>query len=185
MGKVLFGITMVFALVFISACGEQERGIDTNQASQNSSQVQEYKSEDGWSFNYPATWDKVEPNYIQETLTGKTIAFRSMSIDGNFDEWVQNGISKKLKADEADNSLVEKRSVGNQDGSFSKVDYAILSVIDGKETLLKTTVFYDGSYIYEFHTQTPPVMDDEYDLVINSVRTRNNGSIMALPKQRQ
>ena len=44
----------------------------------------------------------------------------------------------------------------------------VLSQMDGSETVLRSTVFFDGKRRYEFYAALPPLSEDEYQALIGS-----------------
>jgi hypothetical protein len=40
--------------------------------------------------------------------------------------------------------------------------------MEARETVLRTTVFFDGSRRYAFYAAVPPVTEEEYALVVGS-----------------
>lgn len=131
----------------------------------------QYNSPDGWSFKYPASWDKVEKDFIRQSATGKTIQFHS-EVTGleALENWIKSEKKRKLSAAEADNSLVEESTVKNKDGRHV-FNYTIRSKMDGAESLLKTTVIFDGKRRYEFNTQIPPVTPGEFKIITDSLKS--------------
>ena len=129
-----------------------------------------YTSADGWAFDYPANWDRVEPTFVQETLTGKTVQFGSgPTSKPELESWIESEIARKLNAAEAGNTLEEPLAVSHR-GNLSVYRYTIRSRIDSSETLLRTTVFFDGSRRYEFYTAIPPVTEEEVEAILDSFR---------------
>jgi hypothetical protein len=127
-----------------------------------------YTSADGWSFEYPANWDRVEPAFVQETVTGKTVSFRSEpTTKSELESWIESEIARKLNAAEAGNTLEEPLAVSHR-GDLIVYRYTIRSRIESSETLLKTTVFFDGTRRYEFDTATPSVTEEEYEAMLDS-----------------
>ena len=132
--------------------------------------TKQYTSSDGWSFDYPANWDRVEPAFVQETLTGKTVQFRSEPTSkSELESWIESEIARKLDADEAENALVKPLVVSQKEG-LTVYQYTIRSRMNSAETLLRTTVFFDGTRRYEFYTAIPPVTEEEYAAILDSFR---------------
>jgi hypothetical protein len=129
-----------------------------------------YTSADGWSFDYPANWDRVEPAFVQETLTGKTVQFGSEpTTKSELESWIESEIARKLDAAEAGSTLEEPLAVSHR-GNLIVYRYTIRSRIESSETLLKTTVFFDGTRRYEFYTAIPPVTEEEVEAILDSFR---------------
>jgi hypothetical protein len=129
-----------------------------------------YTSADGWSFDYPANWDRVEPAFVQETLTGKTVQFGyEPTTKSELESWIESEIARKLDATEAGNTLEEPTTVRHR-GNLIVYRYTIRSRIESSETLLKTTVFFDGTGRYEFYTAIPPVTEEEVEAILDSFR---------------
>jgi hypothetical protein len=55
-----------------------------------------------------------------------------------------------------------------EEGDLTAYRYAIRSRGDGSETLLRTTVFFDGERRYEFQAAIPPVAEEEYAAIVAS-----------------
>jgi len=129
-----------------------------------------YKSSDGWTIDYPSSWNIVEQSFIQEESTGKTVEFFSQSCSKEeLESWIESEIKRKLEAPEADNTLAQALKK-EQSGNLLVYTYTINSKMDGSEWLLKNTIFYDGKRRYEFRTQFPPVTEKEYDEIIKSFK---------------
>lgn len=133
-----------------------------------------YKSTDGWTIDYPSSWDKVEQDYIQEESTGKTVVFFSKGCSKEeLESWIESEIKRKLEATEADNTLAQTLKK-EQSGNLLVYSYTINSKMDGSEWLLKNTIFYDGKMRYEFRTQLPPITEKEYGEIIKSFKIISN-----------
>lgn len=131
----------------------------------------QYNSPEGWSFRYPSSWDKVGNDFVQHTATGKTIEFRSeVTTIEALENWIKSEKKRKVSATEADNDLVEESTVKNKDGRYI-FNYTIRSKMDGSESLLKTTVVFDGKRRYEFYAQIPPVTSEEFKMVTDSLKS--------------
>jgi hypothetical protein len=129
-----------------------------------------YTAPEGWSFRYPMHWDRLdeELGFVQDTTTGKTVTFASLpTAQAELEQWLESEIARRLAATEADNTLAEPLSVGQQ-GALTAYRYAILSRLEASETLLRTTVFFDGQRRYEFYAAIPPVSEEEYEAVVTS-----------------
>ncbi|HSJ57137.1 MAG TPA: hypothetical protein VLC95_08145 [Anaerolineae bacterium] len=129
-----------------------------------------YVAPEGWSIAIPAGWDVVdtELGFIQEPVTGKTITFESEAVtEEELQRWIEAEVARKLAATEAANSLVDPVAVDVLDG-VTVLRYAILSRMEAQETLLRTTVFYDGARRYAFYAAIPPVTEEEYQGVLAS-----------------
>ncbi|MCL7454721.1 MAG: hypothetical protein M8467_16920 [Anaerolineae bacterium] len=129
-----------------------------------------YTAPEGWSFRYPAHWDRLDEGLglVQETATGKTVTFASQpATQDELEAWLEAEIARKLGASEADNSLVEPLNQ-LQDGDLTVYRYAILSQGDGSQTLLLSAVFFDGQRRYEFYAAVPPVAEEEFSAILAS-----------------
>jgi len=127
-----------------------------------------YVAPEGWSFRYPASWDRVERGFVQETETGKTITFDSeATTETELEQWIASEIARKLAATEADNRLLEALSVTEENG-LTVYRYAIASRMEARETVLRTTVLFDGSRRYAFYAAVPPVTEEEHALAVGS-----------------
>lgn len=133
-----------------------------------------YKSNDGWSIDYPSSWDKVEKDYIQETKTGKTFQFTSRKITKkDLEKDINNQITRCLKVIEAENTMKDNLSI-QKEGNLFIYSYSINSQIENWITLLKYTIIYDGEKAYEFHSQLPPLTQEDYSKIISSFKIENN-----------
>ncbi|WP_199613794.1 stalk domain-containing protein [Paenibacillus alkalitolerans] len=88
-----------------------------NNDSQNTSSNNIYQGPNGWSFEYPKSWDKATDSHVQETATGKTIIFdvANVSSQQELEEWIQSEIDRKMSAD-GDRTLVEPLTINEQKG---------------------------------------------------------------------
>jgi hypothetical protein len=131
-----------------------------------------YTAPEGWSFRYPMHWDRLdeESGLVQNTATGKAVTFASQpTTQAELERWLESEIARKLAATEAGNTLVEPLS-SMQQGRVTEYRYAILSRLEASETLLRTTVFFDGQRRYEFYAAIPPLAEDEYEAIVTSFR---------------
>lgn len=129
-----------------------------------------YTAPEGWSFRYPMHWDRLdeESGFVQDTTTGKTLTFASQpTTQAELERWLESEIERKLAATEADNTLAEPLAVV-QEGALTVYQYAILSRLEASETLLRTTVFFDGQRRYELYAAIPPVSEEEYGAIVAS-----------------
>jgi hypothetical protein len=129
-----------------------------------------YTAPEGWSFRYPTHWDRLdeELGFVQDTATGRTVTFASMATTrAELERWLESEIERKLAATEANNTLAEPLTA-SKEGDLTVYRYAILSQMDGSETVLRSTVFFDGQRRYEFYAALPPLSEDEYQAVIGS-----------------
>jgi hypothetical protein len=129
-----------------------------------------YTAPEGWAFRYPMHWSRLdeELGFVQDPATGKTVTFASeLTMQDGLESWLESEIARKLAATEAKNTLAEPLTSG-EEGVLTIYRYAILSKMDGSETLLRTTVFFDGQRRYEFHAAIPQLSEDEYQAVIGS-----------------
>jgi hypothetical protein len=55
-----------------------------------------------------------------------------------------------------------------QEGALTVYRYAILSRMESSETLLRTTVLFDGQRRYEFYAAILPVAGKEYRVILAS-----------------
>jgi len=126
----------------------------------------QYKSTEGWSFKYPPSWDKIEDGFIKETSTGKSIFFQSKVT--NLKEWEDWVKSEGLSATEAKKDLVEEINVKNRDGRYI---YSYTIKLDGSETLIETTLIFDGKRRYKFYAVIPPVTMEEFKAITGSLKS--------------
>ncbi len=129
-----------------------------------------YTAPEGWSFRYPMHWDLLdeELGFVQDTATGKTVTFASQATtQAELESWLDSEIARKLGATEAENSLAESLST-TQEGNLIVYRYAILSQSGSSETVLRTTVFFDGQRRYEFYAAVPPMAEEEYRAIVAS-----------------
>jgi hypothetical protein len=131
-----------------------------------------YTAPEGWSFRYPMHWDRLdeELGIVQDMATGKTVAFASQSTtQAELEQWLESEIARKLAATEAENTLAEPLT-STQEAELTVYRYAILSQMEASETLLRTTVIFDGQRRYEFYAAVPPVAEEEYEAIVSSFR---------------
>jgi hypothetical protein len=131
-----------------------------------------YSAPEGWSFRYPMHWDRLdeELGLVQDTATGKTVTFASLpTTQAELEHWLESEIARKLAATEAENTLAEPLTTG-QEGALTVYRYAILLRNGASETLLRTTVLFDGQRRYEFYAAIPPVAEEEYASIVASLQ---------------
>jgi hypothetical protein len=129
-----------------------------------------YTAPEGWSFRYPMHWNRLdeELGFVQDTATGKTVTFASMATtQAELERWIDSEIKRKLAAAEAENILVEPLTTV-QEGALAIYRYAILSRLEASETLLRTTVFFDGQRRYAFYAAIPSLAEEEYETIVAS-----------------
>jgi hypothetical protein len=129
-----------------------------------------YTAPEGWSFRYPVHWSRLdlEGGFVQDPATGRTVTFGSApTSQAELEQWLEAEIGRKLDATEAENTLAEPLTVTEEKG-LTAYRYAIRSRGDGSETLLRTTVFFDGARRYEFQAAIPPVAEEEYAAIVAS-----------------
>jgi hypothetical protein len=127
-----------------------------------------YTAPEGWSFRYPMHWDRLdeELGIVQDTATGRTVTFSSQPASAaEMESWLDSEIARKLAATEAENTLAEPLTSA-QEGDLTVYRYAILSRMEGSETLLRTTVLFDGQRRYEFYGAIPPLAEEEYEVIV-------------------
>ncbi len=143
-----------------------------------------YTAPEGWSFRYPMHWDLLdeELGFVQDTATGKTVTFASqVTTQAELESWLESEIDRKLGATEAENSLAESLSTA-QDGDLTVYRYAILSRFGSSETVLRTTVFFDGQRRYEFYASIPPMTEEEYEAIVASFLPIGRQNARLLPR---
>jgi len=123
----------------------------------------------GWRFRYSPVFDKVTDGYIQESSSGKTIAFAvEETTESELLDWIASEIERKLGAAEADVSLVEPLSESGR-GNLKIFRYMIHSDTgDMAPADIPTVIFFDGKKRYVFWTHHPDVSADEFNQVIDS-----------------
>jgi putative hemolysin len=132
-----------------------------------------FTAPEGWSFRYPMHWDRLDEKLglVQDTTTGKTVTFASQATtQAELEQWLGSEIARKLAATEAENTLTEPLSKV-QKGDLTIYRYAIVSRMEASETLLRTTVFFDGQRRYELDAAIPPVAEEEYEAIVTSFQT--------------
>lgn len=142
-----------------------------------------YQGPEGWSFEYPKSWDRKEDKLVQETSSGKTIVFDLGDVQSQeeLETWIQSEIDRKLSGDHANQSLVKPLSKGEKDGIWI-YRYTIHSDSGDQEAGdIPTVVFFDGSKRYVFHTHMPDVTAEEFDLVINTFN-QSSVQVPSFPK---
>lgn len=169
MRKVLLLSFVILVLISLTNCVTKPN-TDQELTTSRESTSKVYKSVDGWEINYPASWNKLEQNYIQEESTGKTVVFYSDSCNKEeLEKWIDSEIKRKLEATEAGNTLDQPLHM-EQIENLLVYSYTINSKIESSETLLKNTIFFDGKRRYEFRTQFPPVTELEYGEIVKSFK---------------
>jgi len=109
-----------------------------------------------------------ELGFVQDAATGTTVTFASQpTTQAELERWLESEIERKLAATEAENSQAEPLTT-IEEGALTICRYAILSRMEGSETLLRTTVFFDGQRRYEFRAAIPPMAEEEYGAVVGS-----------------
>jgi Tol biopolymer transport system component len=141
-----------------------------------------YTAPVGWSFRYPSHWDRLdeELGFVQDTVTGKTVTFASQATtEAELERWLESEIDRKLAATEAENKLAEPLAAVEM-GTLTIYRYTILSRREASETLLRTTVFFDGQRRYEFYAASPPVAEEEYEAILDSFRPASSSTSLVL-----
>jgi hypothetical protein len=129
-----------------------------------------YTAPEGWSFRYPMHWDRLdeELGFVQDATSGKTVTFASSpTTQTELECWIESEIARKLAATEAENTLAEPLTT-EQKGDLTIYRYAILSRLEKTETLLRSTVFFDGLLRYQFYAAIPPLAEEEYEAIVGS-----------------
>ncbi|WP_206669697.1 hypothetical protein [Paenibacillus luteus] len=135
-----------------------------------SSVLLKYQNKDGWTIQYPKSWDKITDNTLQESATEKYISFRTYPIpDEGVETWLDNKIEKSLSFEEADNKLIEDITTETK-GDFVIYRYVLQSsYVEPTNTSNLKNIFYVGNgHIYEFHGQTPPLAKEEFETIVDS-----------------
>jgi hypothetical protein len=131
-----------------------------------------YTAPEGWSFRYPMHWDRLDQDlgFVQDTATGRTVTFASLpTSQADLEQWLESEIARKLAGTEAENTLAEPLTTQHDD-ALTVCRYAILSRTEASETLLRTTVLFDGQRRYEFYAAIPPVTEEEYNAMVDSLQ---------------
>ncbi|MBA1337160.1 MAG: hypothetical protein HPY66_3596 [Firmicutes bacterium] len=163
-------VSVMILTLALAGCAANSFSANNPGGHNSDEDIKLYTSGDGWSFEYPKTWDKVEKGFVQETATGKTIVFDVKECtEEELEEWLRAEISRKLNAEEADNELVEPLT-NIEKNHLTLYTYTIKSKGDGSEALLKNAVFYDGKRRYELRTTVPPVAEEEFNHAIDTFR---------------
>lgn len=163
-----FIIILLLGLTNCSAKPHTEEAV-----AKGESNIKTYISPDGWAVDYPASWNQVEQNFIQEESTGKHISFDVQSCDEvELKQWIDSEIQRKLAATEAGNTIAQPLKQ-EQIGKFSYYTYIIKSKMESSEYLLKNTIIFDGKRRYAFSVCIPPITEKEYDEIIKSFRVTN------------
>lgn len=104
----------------------------------------------------------------EQESTGKTVVFASQpTTQAELERGLESEIRHKLAATEAGNTLAAAPTSMHQ-GRVTTYRYAILSRLESSETLLRTTVLFDGQRRYEFYAAMPPVAEEEYGAIVAS-----------------
>lgn len=165
MNRVLYITFILLLIISLVGCGAIEK---TDNPVPDG--FEKYVDINGWSILYPATWDKVEDTFIQETSSGQTIQFSSeIIIKEDLLTWINSEISRKLSAEEVNNTIFEPLKVENID-NLELFQYTIQSDMDGITHLLRTSIYYDGNMRYAFMGALPIINGETFEAIINSFK---------------
>ncbi|WP_155971083.1 hypothetical protein [Paenibacillus sp. Soil522] len=145
---------------------ETSHMIDSAVPTEVHSELLKYQSKDGWTIQYPASWDKITDSTLQESATEKYISFHTHAIPKEgVEKWLDNKIEKTLSFEEADNTLLEDVTKGTKD-NYTVYKYTIQSVGSIKTTENSFIIFVDNEHIYEFHAPIPPLTKVEFETIV-------------------
>ncbi|WP_026478862.1 hypothetical protein [Alkaliphilus transvaalensis] len=158
MKKVLTLLIILSMMFVVLGCQKDEKNLT----------LSEYKHGSGWSFQYPASYDQIGDDYVQESSSGKTLQFRmGEGSKEELEAWIDSEILRKLLAEEADNSMVEPVTSKSVD-QLTIYRYTLQSKGDGQVHMLKSTMFHDGNKWVELHTAIGPMTEEEYNTIVDS-----------------
>ncbi|MEV5024546.1 hypothetical protein [Paenibacillus sp. LPE1-1-1.1] len=183
--KTLLSIVVICAtLTFLSACMnniepevkptnapvETSHPIESKVPTEVPSVLLKYQSKDGWTIQYPASWDKITDSTLQESATEKHISFRTHDIpEEGVEKWLDSEIKRKLSVEEADNKLLEDVTKETK-GDFTVYKYAIQSAYVRPTNIseLRNIIFVGNEHIYEFRSQIPPLSKEEFENIVET-----------------
>lgn len=183
--KKLISIVVFYAIItLLSACSNNiettvitsetpvvtSHPIESGVPSEVPSELLKYQSNDGWTIQYPASWDKITDSSLQESATEKYISFRTHAIpEEGVEKWLDSEIERKLSFEEADNKLFEDVTKETK-GDFTVYKYAIQSAYVRPTNIseLRNIIYVGNEHIYEFHGQIPPLTKAEFENIVNT-----------------
>lgn len=128
----------------------------------------QYQSNDGWSIQYPASWDKVTDSTLQESATEKHISFRTHAIpEEGVEKWLESTIEQRVSFEEADNKILEDVTNETKDG-ITVYKYTIQSTYMSKVFEMRFINYVHNEHIYEFHGQIPPLTKEEFENIVET-----------------
>lgn len=160
----------------VAACSNADRQSETSAppastpiAAESDSQV--YASDEGWTFEYPKSWDKKTDSMVQETGSGKFIKFESAeTTKEELEKWIQSEIERKTTAGEADQTLLEPLTSAKQ-GDLTVYKYTIQSESgDRPKVQIPNVIFYNGKTRVSFYANHPLVSEQEFKQAIDSFK---------------
>lgn len=177
MKKVFIAGLLIVNLIVLVSCSdtlhtEQPYNVNDKITAEETRNLKTFKSDDGWEISYPSTWNKVESKFIQEEASGKTLVFNSEdTTKEDLERWLDKEIKRKLEGTEGSNTLKEDLNV-KRERELWYYTYTISSKIESSESLLKTTVIFDGKRKYEFWADLSKVTEEEYNDIISSFKVK-------------
>ncbi len=159
-------------LFTISACSSTPANViqptESDKPTETSSDKKIYKSSNGWSVQYPMTWDYESDDLLRETETEKFISFDTYDIpEEGIEKWLESKIQSSLAMNEANNTLLEDVTKATKD-NLSVYKYAIESKVDARITELRFIIYVDNKHIYQFQSQNPSLTKDEFEEIVNT-----------------
>lgn len=181
MRKLLTIVVICATITFLSACknnieqevnpketpAETSLQNESTEPTDASSDLLKYQSKDGWSIQYPASWDKITDSTLQESTTEKYISFRTHAIpEEGVEKWLDSEIERKLSFEEADNKLLEDVTKETK-GDFTVYKYAIQSAYVRATNIseLRDIIYVGNEHIYEFHGNIPK---EEFENIVET-----------------
>lgn len=134
------------------------------------SELLKYQSKDGWTIQYPASWDKITDSTLQESATEKYISFETHDIpEEGVEKWMDSEIERKLSSEEADNKLLENVTKETK-GDFTVYKYAIQSAYVRPTNIseLRNIIYVGNEHIYEFRAPVPPLTKEEFENIVET-----------------
>ncbi len=182
-------IAICWTIMLLAACSNQEDRKETTigddektqlideavLSAADSSDFLTYRSKVGWTVQYPKSWDYTSEGVLQETASEKYISFRTYAIpEEGVEVWLDNKIERALSMEEADNTLSEEVTVEAENG-FIVYKYALQSAYVRSDNIseLRKILYVDNEHIYEFHTQSPPLTNAEFEAIVGTFTFEN------------
>lgn len=184
MKKLAIFVSICAGITFLSACTNNidpevvptDTPVETSPPTESvvpteaPSEFSTYQSKDGWTIQYPTSWDKITDSALQQSATEKYISIDKHEIpEEGVEKWLDSEIERKLSFEEADNKLLEEVTKDTI-GEFTVYKYAIASayVRPDNITELRNIIYVGSEHMYEFRTQVPPITKEEFENIVET-----------------